>query len=66
MYVYIHTGTQLFHDSKWDTAITVVLPCTDSSNTLISSAANLLIGCCHAKQVRHTLYVWKSCLEEQA
>ena len=44
-------GTQLFHSGEWNFAITTVHSCTKSSNILISSAADLLIGCCHAKQV---------------
>lgn len=50
-FVCIIPGTWLFHNSEWDAAITTTHSCTLSSNALISSAANLLIGCCHAKQV---------------
>ena len=50
-FVCIIPGTWLFHNSEWDAAITTIHSCTDSSNALISSATNLLIGCCHAKQV---------------
>jgi len=45
------TGVQLFSNSEWDVAIATVQPCAHSSDILVVSAVNVLIGCCHARQV---------------
>ncbi|XP_065915508.1 uncharacterized protein [Dysidea avara] len=50
--VLYNRGCKLFSNSEWDVAIATVQTCVHSSDILVVSAVNVLIGCCHAKQGR--------------